>query len=177
MGAFWQKIQFGQFFRWLIGNWILDITCQDLHTPQTTHNVYVRCIIFSALWNREWSFLLDTLEAQGEKLGSKYRTKQQSNPLGISADIPQYLYHESPGHIPSLEAYVHVSLSRTMPLRQKEIMDMGVYHSVLVVPYLTSILRQSPSKCGKRRCDMGLFGGDGLYGRVSEWPFVAGRCV
>jgi len=24
-----------------------------LHTPQTTHNVYDYCIIFSTLWNRE----------------------------------------------------------------------------------------------------------------------------
>ena len=24
-----------------------------LHTPRTTHDVYARCIIFSALWNRE----------------------------------------------------------------------------------------------------------------------------
>jgi hypothetical protein len=30
------------------------VLCYPLiHTPQTTHNVYVYCIIFSALWNRE----------------------------------------------------------------------------------------------------------------------------
>ncbi len=27
----------------------------SLHTPQTIHNVYVYCIIFNALWNREWA--------------------------------------------------------------------------------------------------------------------------
>jgi len=32
-------------------------------------------------------------------LGSKYRTKLQPNPLGISPDIPEYLFHKSPGQL------------------------------------------------------------------------------
>ncbi len=63
------------------------------HTPTTTHNVIsVYCIILVHCGIGR-KILLDLPR---KKLSSKYRTKLQSNPLGISPDIPRYLCHESP---------------------------------------------------------------------------------
>jgi hypothetical protein len=57
------------------------------HGRRVTLSVFIR-IMFVHSWNREYLV--------SSQFSSKYRTKLQSNPLGISPDIPRYLCHELP---------------------------------------------------------------------------------